>query len=262
MIQIGVSGAAGKMGRRILALALADEGLRVNAALEAEGHEAIGQDVGHLAGTADIGIRVASQLTSKVDVLLDFSSPSGAMARLSECRKLAVPLIVGTTGLSEEQTQAVESASQVIPCLIAANMSTGVNLLARLVADAAKSLGEGYDVEITEAHHRMKKDAPSGTAVAIAESICKATGKKYDEAAVFGRSGSRPRRSGEIGMHSLRAGDTIGEHTVYFGNLGETVTLGHSAHTRDTFVRGALRAAGWICGRKPGLYGMGDVLGI
>jgi 4-hydroxy-tetrahydrodipicolinate reductase len=154
-----------------------------------------------------------------------------------------------------------DTASE-IPIVHAANYSVGINVLLKVVAEVTRALGESYDVEVSETHHRFKKDAPSGTAISLAKSICAARGVEYGQAVIFGRGGHCPRNAGEIGMHALRVGDTVGEHQVHFGTLGETVTISHSAHTRDTFVRGALRAAKWVAGKKPGLYDMHDVLGL
>lgn len=263
MIKIAISGAGGRMGRRIAALAIASEQFDIVAALEAAGHEAVGKDIGELAGAGPFGVKVATKLADSPDVLIDFSSPAGTLVWLAACRKDKVAMVIGTTGLTDSQWAEVADAAARIPIVHAANMSVGVNVLLGLVVAAAKALGDDYDVEISETHHRFKQDAPSGTAIAMAKSICQALGKDYGETVVLGRGGAAgPRKPGEIGVHSLRVGDTVGEHAVHFGNLGETVTLAHSAHTRDTFARGALRAAAWLVGRKPGLYSMADVLGL
>jgi 4-hydroxy-tetrahydrodipicolinate reductase len=184
------------------------------------------------------------------------------MDALPICRKKGVAMVIGTTGLTESQQAEVADAASEIPIIHAANYSVGINVLLDVVAQVARTLGEAYDIEIAETHHRFKKDAPSGTAVSLAKSICAARGVDYGETVIFGRGGHCPRNTGEIGMHALRVGDTIGEHQVHFGTLGETVTISHSAHTRDTFVRGALRAAQWLAGKKPGRYEMADVLGL
>ena len=160
-------------------------------------------------------------------------------------------MVIGTTGLTDSQRAEVADAAREIAIVHSANLSVGVNVLLKLVAAAAKALGKDYDVEIAETHHRFKDDAPSGTAIALARSICQALGKDYGESVVLGRGGQSPRRSGEIGIHALRVGDTVGEHAVHFGNIGETVTLAHSAHMRDTFASGALRAAAWLIGANP-----------
>ncbi|MFP4052561.1 MAG: 4-hydroxy-tetrahydrodipicolinate reductase [Phycisphaerae bacterium] len=263
MIRIAITGASGRMGRRIAALAIESERFDVVAAMEAAGHEDLGKDVGDLAGVGPFGVKVTEDLgDSDPQVIIDFSLPEGTMKWIDICRKKKIGMIIGTTGLTESQEAAVVDASQEIPLVHAGNYSVGINLLVKLVAEAARVLGADYDIEISETHHRFKKDAPSGTAIMLAKSICNATNKNYGEVATFGRGGQQPRVPGEIGMHALRVGDTVGEHEVHFGNLGETVTLSHSAHTRDTFVRGALRAAGWLSDKKPGMYDIGDVLGL
>jgi 4-hydroxy-tetrahydrodipicolinate reductase len=182
------------------------------------------------------------------------------MKFLPICRQRKIPIIIGTTGLTASQQAEVADTAREIPIVQAANFSAGINVLLKVVAMVARALGPDYDIDVQETHHRFKKDAPSGTAIALARSICRSLGKDYGDVAVLGRGGICPRQPGEIGMHALRIGDTVGEHTVHFGNLGETVHIGHSAHTRDTFVRGALRAAQWLIGRKPGIYDMRDVL--
>ena len=168
--------------------------------------------------------------------------------------------VIGTTGLTESQLAAVADAAAKIAVVHAPNMSVGVNLLFKIVGEMAAALGPEYDIEITETHHRFKRDAPSGTALGLARGICEATGRSAGDALVHGRSGKCPRQGGQIGMHAIRLGDTVGEHSVQFGSLGETVTISHCAHTRDIFAVGALRAAEWVAGRKPGLYSMQDVL--
>jgi len=196
-------------------------------------------------------------------VLIDFSSPAGTAHWLEHCITYRRAIIIGTTGHTPEQLARIEAATSSIPVLKASNMSVGVNLLFKLAAQVAAVLGDDYDVEIVEAHHRFKADAPSGTAITLRDAIIQATGRDPDEDVVYGRhgnTGQRPQR--QIGVHALRLGDTVGEHEIHFGNLGETITLKHSAHTRDTFVQGALRAAAWLAGKPAGRYDMHDVLGI
>ena len=260
MQTVAITGVAGRMGRRIAALAIESEQFDVAAALEAPGHDAVGRDVGELAGVGTFGLAVTTDLDDDVDVMIDFSLPEGTMRFLPACRERGIALVTGTTGLTASQQAEIADTASRIAIVQAPNFSVGINVLLKAVAMVARALGEAYDVEVAETHHRFKKDAPSGTAIALARSICGATGRDYGEVAVLGRGGQCPRRPGEIGMHALRVGDTVGEHSVHFGTLGETVTLGHSAHTRDTFVRGALRAAEWLAGREPGLYDMHDVL--
>ncbi|HUT58663.1 MAG TPA: 4-hydroxy-tetrahydrodipicolinate reductase [Phycisphaerae bacterium] len=260
MIKIAITGAGGRMGRRIAALAIESEQFDVVSAMEYKGHEAVGRDVGELAGVGAFGLKVGEALVDMPDVLIDFSLPDGAVHWADVCRGHKLAMVIGTTGLTESQLAAVADAAGAVPIVQAPNMSVGVNVLLRVVGEVAAALGADYDVEIAETHHRFKKDAPSGTAIALAKAVCAALGKDYGQVAVLGRGGQCPRKAGEIGMHALRVGDTVGEHAVHFGNLGETVTLAHAAHSRDTFARGALRAAQWVVGRPPGLYTMQDVL--
>ena len=262
MIKIAITGAAGRMGRRIAALAIESEQYDIVAAMEAAGHADVGKDVGELAGVGTFGLKVGTELTGQPQVVIDFSLPEGTMRYLPICRDRGIPMVIGTTGLTASQQAEVADAASKIAIVHSANMSVGVNVLLKVVGQVAKALGEDYDIEVSETHHRFKKDAPSGTAITLTRAICDALGKDYGSAVVLGRGGHCPRKTGEIGMHALRVGDTVGEHTVYFGNLGETITIGHSAHTRDTFVRGALRAAKWLAGKPAGLYTMADVLGL
>ena len=262
MTKIAITGAAGRMGRRIAALAIESERFEIASAMEVPGHPDIGRDVGELAGVGTFGVDVTAELIGEPDVVIDFSLPEGTMTYVPLCGANGVALVTGTTGLTASQQAAVVDTASQIAVVQAANMSVGINVLLKVVAQVARALGADYDIEVSETHHRFKKDAPSGTAVALTGAICEAIGKDPGETVVFGRAGQCPRKPGEIGVHALRVGDTIGEHVVSFGNLGETVTVGHSAHTRDTFVRGALRAAEWIVGKPPGLYSMHDVLGL
>ncbi len=262
MTRIAINGAAGRMGRRIAALAIESERFDIVAALEAPGHECLGRDVGELAGVGTFGVALTHTLDERPDVLIDFSLPEGTLAVLPACREGGVAMVIGTTGLTASQQAGIADAAGRIAVVQAANFSVGINVLLKVVVDVARALGPDYDIELAETHHRFKKDAPSGTAIALARSICEALGKDYGESAVLGRGGRQPRKPGEIGLHALRLGDTTGEHAVHFGNLGETVTISHSAHTRDTFARGALRAAEWVAGSPAGLYDMRHVLGI
>ncbi len=262
MTRIGIAGVAGRMGRRIAALAIEAKEFDIVTGTEAAGHEAIGKDIGELAGVMHFDVQVTAEMIETPDVLIDFSLPSGTMASLEHCRARRVPMIIGTTGLSDEQRTTIAEAAKSIAIVHTANYSVGVNVLLKVVGLVAKTLGAEYDIDVTETHHRFKKDAPSGTALALAKAICAATGKDPAATFTYGRHGDCPRKPGEIGIHALRVGDTVGEHTIHFGNLGETITIGHSAHTRDTFARGSLRAAQWIVGKKPGLYTMQDVLGL
>ncbi len=264
MLRIAITGAAGRMGRRVAALAIESGEFDVAAAMEMPGHDALGRDVGEVAGAGAFGVKITPSLPDDVacDAMIDFSLPEGTMKFLPVCVRRSLPLVAGTTGLTASQQAELTDSAREIPLLQAANFSVGINVLLKVAGEVASALGADYDIEVAETHHRFKKDAPSGTAIALARSVCRGLGIDYAEAAVPGRSGQCPRKPGEIGMHALRVGDTVGEHQVHFGSLGETVTLAHAAHTRDTFVRGALRAARWLAGQKPGHYDMQDVLGL
>jgi 4-hydroxy-tetrahydrodipicolinate reductase len=196
-------------------------------------------------------------------VVIDFSLPAAVDKTIDYCTESGAALVLGTTGLSDEQRQKIETASEKVPVIYGTNMSVGMNILFSLVGKVASMVGEEYDIEIIEQHHRFKKDAPSGSALTLAENICSTTGREFPGLLVHGRSGKDAlREKGTVGMHSIRAGDITGVHSVIFGTLGEELTLNHTAHSRDTFALGALRAAKWLTGKEPGLYSMADVLGI
>jgi len=261
VIRVIVNGAAGRMGRRIVALASEDPEVKVVAAFERDDHPDLGKDAGLLAGIGEVGVRLAARSDVPADVAVDFSAAPSALEMIDWCAKRGVAVVVGTTGLGDEGAKRLEAAAKRVPCLMAPNMSVGVNVLLRVVADVARALGDAYDVEIVEAHHRFKKDAPSGTALALGESVAAALGRKLKEVAVHGREGMVGERTvGEIGFHAVRCGDVVGEHAVVFGGLGERVEVRHVAASRDTFVRGALRAAKFLVGKRPGRYTMADVL--
>jgi 4-hydroxy-tetrahydrodipicolinate reductase len=189
--------------------------------------------------------------------------PEAADDTLKNCTNRGIPLVMGTTGLDQKQQDGVAALARTVPVICATNMSVGMNVLFALVGKVAAMLGEAYDIEIVEQHHRFKKDAPSGSALTLAQRICEATGRDYPDSLTHGRSGKDAQRQGKaIGVHAVRAGDITGVHSVIYGTLGETITLNHTANSRDTFVRGALRAAAWLIGKEPGLYSMADVLNI
>jgi len=262
-LKLVVVGAAGRMGRRIVALAMESGRFNLVGAIEKADHPDTGKDAGLLAGTRTLNIAVNSAWPAGADVAIDFSMPEAANETLDKCSVHGIPLVVGTTGLSDAQAAIVKAAARKIPVIYGTNMSVGMNVLFALVGKAAAMLGEDYDIEIVEEHHRFKKDAPSGSALTLAQKICEATGRPYPASLTYGRSGKDAlRKKGEIGMHAVRAGDITGVHSVIYGALGETITLNHTAHSRDIFVRGALRAAEWLIGKKPALYTMADVLGI
>jgi 4-hydroxy-tetrahydrodipicolinate reductase len=263
MTNLAIAGAAGRMGLRIYSLATADPRFEIAAALEKTGHPAIGEDMGERAGLGRSQLLIQDRTETDFDVLIDFSTPAGTMHWLDYCLARRRPIVIGTTGHTLEQLAQIDAAGRDIPVLKAANMSVGVNLLLKIAAEVAAALGDDYDIEIVEGHHRFKADAPSGTAIALRDAILQATGRNAQTDVIYGRqgqTGQRPPR--QIGMHALRLGDTVGEHEIHFGTLGETVTLKHSAHTRDTFVQGALRAAAWLKDQPPGRYDMRAALGM
>lgn len=261
-IKLVVVGAAGRMGKRIVALAIESGQFDIVGAVEREGHPEIGKDAGLLAGAGAIEIKLTDAFPSSGEVAIDFSLAEAADNTIDYCVDNKMALVSGTTGLSSQQREKFKAASEEIPIIYGTNMSVGMNVLFNLAGKVATMLGEEYDIEITEQHHRFKKDAPSGSALTLAENICKATGRDVEKSLTHGRSGEAPRQKGTIGMHAVRAGDIVGVHSVMFGTSGETVMLNHTANSRDTFVRGALRAAKWLVGKRPGLYSMADVLGI
>lgn len=263
VIRLAVVGAGGRMGKRIVALAVESGEFDITVAIERKDHPDIGKDAGLVAATGALNVKLSDSFMGSADVAIDFSLPEAADKTVEYCTENKVALVLGTTGLSDKQREKIKAVSQKIPLLYGTNMSVGMNVLFNLVGKVATLLGEDYDVEIIEQHHRFKKDAPSGSAKTLAENICKATGRDFPQALIHGRSGKEAmRQKGTIGVHAVRAGDITGVHSVIFSTLGETVSLNHIAHSRDTFARGALRAAKWLVGKNPGLYSMVDVLGI
>jgi 4-hydroxy-tetrahydrodipicolinate reductase len=258
-----VHGAAGRMGRRIIALATEEKRFRLVEAVDHPQSPFLQEDAGRLAGVGELGVPVTDTLKTKCDVVIDFSLPQAADEVIDFCTENKIALVMGTTGLTEAHLERLREAGKSIAIVQATNMSVGMNLLFSLVGKIAKSLGEEYDIEIVEAHHRFKKDAPSGSALSLAKAICDETGRDYAGDLVHGREGKDAlRQKGTIGMHAIRGGDIVGRHSVMYTTLGETVTISHEAHNRDTLARGALTAAGWVVRQKPGLYSMKDVLGL
>lgn len=263
MTTVAIHGAGGRMGQRLVALAIESESLSLGAAIEAPTHPLIGQDAGQIAGSGACGINLTSELPDGIDVVIDFSAPVATRKLLPICIGRKIPLVIGTTGLEADDLAQIAEAAHSIAMLQAPNMALGVNLLFALAGQVAKQLGDDYDIEIVETHHRYKVDAPSGTALGIAQSICSATGRDIEGDVVHGRHGKDcERKPREIGMHALRSGDVVGRHTVSFGALGEELALVHTATSRDVFVRGALHAAEWLSTQGPGRYTMADVLGL
>ena len=264
MNNLVICGAAGRMGKRIIACALEEAGWKIAGAVEKPGHPWLGRDSGEIAGAGKTGACLGSSLADVIagaDVIVDFSSPETGVGNAVVAGQAGKPMVIGTTGLSPEQERAIRESLKKVAVVLAPNMSIGVNLLFELVGRAAAALGEDYDVEIVEAHHRFKKDAPSGTAVRIGKIVAEIRGQKWEAAAVHGRAGIvGERKRGQIGVHAVRAGDIVGEHTVIFSSLGERLELTHRAHSRDTFARGALLAARFVLQSPPGFYTMADVL--
>lgn len=260
-LRIGISGAAGRMGKRLVALTLHDEELTLAAALDAAGHPAIGQDAGISAGEAVSDVSITDDLPVEVDALIDFSVPAGAERATALCRDRKIPLVMATTGLSEAQEQQVRDAAKEIPVVWAPSMSMAVNLTMKLAALAGRTLkGADADVEIIERHHRFKEDAPSGTALRFGEIVANEMGLTHHQHGRNGRPGERPHN--ELGYHAVRVGDNPGEHTLIFGMLGETIELTVRASNRDCYASGALMAAKFAAKQAPGLYDMFAVLGL
>lgn len=252
-----IIGAAGRMGKMIAANAIETGQFEIIGGIEDAKCPAIGQSI------EKTNIKISSQFPSNANAVIDFSLPAALDGTLDYCLKNNCALVIGTTGLSPEQIKKIDETAKKIPLIQATNMSVGMNLLFEIVGQVAKKLGDEYDIEIVEAHHRFKKDAPSGSAMTLAEKIAAATNKKFPDCLDMSRSGKEcQRKKGSIGMQALRLGDTVGEHSVMFGTLGETVTISHSAHSRETFAAGAVRAASWLVGKKAGRYSMADVLGL
>lgn len=266
LIPVVIAGAAGKMGRRLVAAVAEDPGLKLAGATEQTGHPDLEKDAGELAGAGPLGVKISDDLAACLSpgaVVIDFTAPAATMKHLELAARKQCPMVIGTTGLAPDQKARVKALAKKVPLVLAPNMSAGVNLLAHLVREAAAALGPGFDVEIVEAHHRLKKDAPSGTALFLAEAAAEGKGWELKSSARYCREGligARPDR--EIGVQTLRGGDIVGDHTVLFAGPGERLELIHRAHSRDTFARGAVRAAAWLAKRPAGLYTMSDVLGL
>lgn len=259
-----VNGVCGRMGTRIVHLAHEDSRFEVVAGLEGTQHPKLGLDLGKVMGIVALeGHTISSNwpLDTRVDVAIDVSSPEGTASLLTKCQTDHIPLVVATTGHSVEQMKALKAAAHEMPILVAANLSLGMNLLMKLVGQAAASLkSQDFDIEIIEKHHRFKKDSPSGTALRLAQIIQESVGEYPMKHGREGMVGERSKK--EIGMHAVRAGDHVGDHAVLFSTLGETLSLQHTASNRDCFVKGALEAAAFLVSKKPGWYTMADVLGI
>ncbi len=266
MLQVAVFGATGRMGQALLRLIAQADDLELAGAVTEAGDSALGQDACQAAGLPACGMVLTDnpgQALDGADVAIDFTLPAAASANAAACTAARVPLVMGTTGLDESGEVALQSASGQIPVLYGRNMSLGVNLLTELVRLAAGALGEEYDIEILEAHHRQKLDAPSGTALQLGEAAAEGRRRSMDEVAVYARHGQTgAREPGSIGFASLRGGSLAGDHSVLLAADEEVIQLSHHAVNRDVFARGALQAARWLVGQGPGLYGMREVLGL
>ena len=266
MLNIAVTGAAGRMGRALIAACDLNENTRLSAAIERPGNTLVGSDAGDLAGLGPLNIKVNDNLehvVDAVDTLIDFTSPQSTLHNLEVCVKHGKSIIIGTTGFDEAGKQQISEAAKSIAVVFAPNMSVGVNLCLKLLDMAARILGDDVDIEVIEAHHRHKVDAPSGTAIRMGEVIANALGRDLAECAVYGRegiTGARDRKT--IGFETIRAGDIVGDHTVLFAAEGERVEITHKASSRMTFANGAVRAANWLQQQPAGLYDMQDVLGL
>lgn len=262
--RIGVVGAGGRMGRMLIEAALKDGQVVLGAAFDMPGSPAIGKNAGELVGLpSDVVVTddVAAGL-GKIDVLIDFTRPQGTLVHLAMCRKAGVGMVIGTTGFEADGKAAIADAAKDIPVVFAPNMAVGVNLVFKLLDTAARILNQGYDIEIVEAHHRLKIDAPSGTALRMGEVVADALGRSLEECAVYGREGVTGERDpSTIGFATVRGGDIVGDHTVMFCGLGERVEVTHKASSRMPYALGSMRAARFMSGRKNGLFDMQDVLG-
>jgi len=259
-----VVGAAGRMGSRVIHAIEETSSIRLCRAIERPDHPSLGSDIGELHGLGKKGILLEGGLRGgEGDVIINFSSPKASLESLEFAREAGLAIVIGTTGLSQEQIERMRELSKETRCVFSPNMSVGMNVMFRVVQEVAQALGPEYDVEILEAHHHLKKDSPSGTAVKLGELIAKALGRNLSEVGVYGRKGMVGERTKEeIGMQVIRAGDIVGEHTVLFGGIGERLEIIHRAHSRDNFARGAVRAALWIVNQPNGFYDMQHVLGL
>jgi 4-hydroxy-tetrahydrodipicolinate reductase len=259
-----VVGAAGKMGSRIIHIINETPSIALHQAIERSDHPSIGRDIGEVIGLGKMNIPLEGELKrAGGDVIINFTNPKTSVESLEFAKETGSAMVIGTTGLSLEQIGRIKDLSKSVRCVFSPNMSVGVNVMFRIVQEVAQVLGPEYDIEIVEAHHRLKKDSPSGTAVKLGELVAQAVGRNFSQVGVYGRKGMVGERTKEeIGMQVIRAGDIVGEHTVLFGGIGERLEIIHRAHSRDNFARGAIRAALWVVNQPNGLYDMQDVLGL
>lgn len=266
MIRVAVVGAGGRMGKTLIEAITRTEGMELTAATERADSSLVSADAGELAGVGKLGVPISHSLTKVIDsfdVVIDFTAPASTMVHLDVCRQHGKKIVIGTTGLDDAQKRQIEEAGEDIGIMFAPNMSVGVNLCFKLLDIAARVMGDDADIEIVEAHHRHKVDAPSGTALRMGEVVADALGRDLKQVAVYGREGQTGARDPEtIGFATVRAGDVVGEHSVWFATEGERIEIVHKASNRMTFGKGAVRAAGWLMSQDKGLYDMQDVLGL
>lgn len=264
-LAVGVFGSTGRMGRMVTRAVTEADGMTVKKAADRPGSTHLGTDIGELAGVGSLGVPVTDDVDAvlAVDVAIDFTLPEASLAHAARAAASGTPLVIGTTGLSNEQEAILAEHAKTTAIVYAPNMSLGVTLLLAVVEQVSAALDEAWDIEIVEMHHNRKVDAPSGTALGLGRAAAKGRGRRFDDIAVLSREGlTGPREQGQIGFATLRGGDVIGDHTVMFAGAGERVEIGHKASGRDVFAAGAVRATRWVAGRAPGLYTMRDVLGL
>ncbi|HKY72382.1 MAG TPA: 4-hydroxy-tetrahydrodipicolinate reductase [Nitrospira sp.] len=266
MTKVIVAGAAGRMGSCLIALIKESSVLTLAGAVEGKGHQALGTDAGEAAGAGKIGVSITDDLPSLLgrgEVVVDFTAPGATLGHFRAVAEHRRAMVIGTTGFNSAELDELKSLARQVPCVFSPNMSVGVNLIYKVISEMARTLGDDYDIEVIEAHHRLKKDAPSGTALKIAEVLARAVGRDLTQVGVYARKGLiGERKTREIGIQTIRAGDIVGDHTILFGGMGERIEVTHRASSRDTFARGALRAAQWVITQPPGLYDMMDVLAL
>lgn len=266
MVRAAIAGIGGRMGSRIAQLVRESEGIELAGGFEHPQHPRIGKDLCEVIGGAPTGLKIAGRIEDvleEADLVVDFTNAAASLEHLKAASARCRAMVIGSTGFKREQLDEAEKLAASAPVVISPNMSIGVNMLFKMVGDAARLMGDTFDVEIIEAHHRMKKDAPSGTAVKLAQIVAQALDRDLEKVGVYARHGLIGERTGpEIGIQTIRGGDIVGEHTVIFAGLGERIEIVHRAQSRDNFARGAIHAAKWIVNQPPGLYDMGDILGI
>jgi 4-hydroxy-tetrahydrodipicolinate reductase len=265
-IKAAVVGAAGRMGQRIIDLIAQTEGIELRGAVERPSHPLLGKEIEAYTGIDKFPVKLTDDLKKvlpEIDVVIDFSEAKSTLLNVEAINIEKKAVVIGTTGFSPPEVEELKRKLKGIPCVFSPNMSIGVNLMFKVVGYIAQILKDEFEVEIIEAHHRMKKDAPSGTAIHLAKIIAEALNRDLSQVGIYGRKGViGERKTQEIGIHAVRAGDIVGEHTVLFAGFGERIEVTHRAHSRDTFARGAVKAALWIVDQPPGIYGMEDVLGL